>query len=191
LSAVEVVFGVGAITEARSPATTEKLVSTLGYRAVERADLVDDILSDGARLDAPDVVQVALPALLKRTWYVPVYKFLRQGGYLDDEGSLTRTVPDKVRQVIEAGIALLRRGNYYERRFATLFAEGVTFDEILDREDPVRALWYAPLVRLDRIDPDRLKKFLTDHREFLGTFNESQYFKVVCLYDLIRYGPPI
>lgn len=183
LSGVEVVFGVGAVADA----TTEKLVSSLGYRSIKRSDLVDDILNDGGNLDPVEVVNVALPDLLKGAKYVPIYKYLRTGGYLSDDGAIVLPVPERVRQAVDVGEAALKRGNPYESRTATLTAAGTTLVELVERRDVAYVLWHVPLLPLDRVPPNVLRKFLIENRSVIGTPNESQYYKVVCLYDLIKY----
>lgn len=72
---VDVVFGVGAI---------ERL--TASYVGKSRDDLISDVLGEGD-LDPTRVIEELVPTL-RRDMHVPIYKYLRTGGFLDEDGRL-------------------------------------------------------------------------------------------------------
>jgi hypothetical protein len=76
-SNVDVVLGVGAI---------EKQLEQ-SYKGLGRSDLADDLLKDDRDFDALRVVTEVLPTFSRNT-HVPVFKYLRAAGLLDDDGEL-------------------------------------------------------------------------------------------------------
>lgn len=110
LTSIEVVFGVGvmadptpsagegAVVAAAASGRTEvagsPTVALIGYRSVKRLDLADDVLAGGRSYDPREIVNRTLPELLRGATYVPIYKYLREGEYLDDSGKLVDDVPE-------------------------------------------------------------------------------------------------
>jgi hypothetical protein len=101
---VDVVFGVG-------------VVSRLGYRAITREDLLNDILFDNGRFNSEMIVNQVLPVQLSKTVYVPVFKYLRASNMIDEFGHLC--VPDvdpRVQQAVHPAADKFYPPQYYRNR---------------------------------------------------------------------------
>lgn len=207
LTSIDVVFGVGAMAKP-SPAREEgaavaapsgnaaaagsPMVALVGYRGIKRLDLADDVLSGGSRFDAREIVTRTLPELLRGATYVPVYKYLREGGYLDADGGLvTRELPGAVIGVVEAGIGPLQRTPAYEHRREWMAGTGLNLSDLVEMYEAGYVLYRTPLLPLDRIDPAVLRDFLLHQAHFReNSGQQSHYLKLVCLYDYLTYRKP-
>ncbi|GAG51649.1 unnamed protein product, partial [marine sediment metagenome] len=65
-----------------------KDITDMSYRGIHREDLFKDVIFDNYEFDAKKIVEYRLPELLKRAKFVPVFKYLKKGGYLDITGKL-------------------------------------------------------------------------------------------------------
>ena len=59
---------------------------------LDRWDLIEDVLKTGHRYDPEGIVGEALPQILKGPGNVPVFKYLREIGALNKDGSIKKRV---------------------------------------------------------------------------------------------------
>jgi hypothetical protein len=177
LSGIEVVFGVGAIEALRS------------YTGLNRDDLVEDVMNDGA-LNAARVVQEALPQILSGPANVPMFKYLREAGMLDAEGALLDVdIPKKVANRVKARSKKL--GVIEQNRSAAKKAvkEAKTLKGLTEAFEPHWVLQYVPALPEEEIDPEELRRYLIKQESMYESDQQrSQWVKIVCLYDWLRYG---
>lgn len=181
---LEVVFGVG---------LSNKVVSDLGYKAIQREDLLKDVVTGQADFDPQRIVEDTLPKIVRSpSQYVPVHKYLRQAGRYDDDGELkTAGLDDRVVEYASEGPAKFLPPHYLRARKPDIEALG-GIPAILDIEPPERAIFLIPLLREDQIDTGELRKFLTNNLHQLTSktqLNRTYIGSLVCLYDLLAYGP--
>lgn len=181
-SEVDVVFGVGAI---------EKL--TTSYKGKGRDDLIEDVLADGD-LDPERVLAEVVPPF-RRDMHVPTYKYLRQAGQLEDDGSLKNgaELDERIVRRVEAGTDPLRPPSGYVARAEAAAETAGDFTTLAANHDPDDVLMYVAMLPHDAIDPEELRQFLIKHRESEyekgHALRASQWIKGVCLYDWLKYGP--
>ncbi|WP_316023490.1 SIR2 family protein [Actinomyces sp. MRS3W] len=168
----DVVFGVGA------------KMTVKGIVGLSRWDLVDDVLGTPDRgLPSKKVISEAFGRSFQRSWYVPYWKYLRQGGFLDEAGALLPRA--KVPSTINAYIS--RETKHLEMRS---LPAGVTFQDVLDRlgED-----WILknPWQLLDETrDREGLRAFLDSNRNYRRrSYYATQYAKLAVVLDWLMYGP--
>jgi hypothetical protein len=183
IAKIEVVIGVGVMDR----------IQPLGYRAVVRQDLVDDILNDSGKFDPGSIVLHALPQLLKPTPYVPVFKYLRGAGYLDGDGRLQREegLDPRVIGVVQSIPQRLVPPITYRNTAGVVLNSIHSFNELLESGGVKRMLFYGMLLPDEEMDPGQLLTFLQDQRDQIDGYNslsKVQYFKLVCLYDWLVYG---
>ncbi len=173
---VDVVFGIGAI---------ERLTA---YAGLTRDDLIKDVLDGGARFNAVRVVQEALPAILTHPGNVPIYKYLRAANLLDDDGSLSdpSSVDPKVRKHAESRVERLGVPTSQKAWVAKSIRAHPTLDELRAAMKAHEVLYTIPGLADETVSADDLQAFLAKHAA--GTSHESQWRKMVCLYDWLRYG---
>jgi SIR2-like domain len=179
LSEVEVVFGVGAISALRT------------YTGLTRDEVVEDVINEETGLIPNRVVQEALPAILSHPGNVPIYKYLREAGLLDKEGSLLAEadIDKKVAAHIRTRAKRLGLLNTYRRGGQKAAREQQTLGALIDAFDPHLVLQYIPALPEEEIDPEELRRFLIKTEDLYEQEpHRSQWIKMACLYDWLRYG---
>jgi SIR2-like domain len=180
---VEVVIGVGIMDR----------IHQRGYRGLSRWDLADDLLNDDGNFDPESVVRQALPRILRQAQNVPVYKYLRGAGYLDDNGELKRQdeLDTRVQSAVRTVRSRLMPSAYHRRAAETVLPLVHSLDELLVHGGVHNVLFYATLLPSEQLDSGELRAFLRDQRPKLNRYNSAyvvQYFKLICLYDWRTYG---
>lgn len=177
LSDVEVVFGVGAIEALRS------------YVGLDRDDLVEDVIN-GGKLKAARVVTEALPKILTSSGNTPMYKYLRAAGMLDSDGELLDAeVPKKVVNRARARAKKLGVLPNYTAQAQKAVREVKTLKGLIESYEPHVVLQYIPALPEEEIEPEALRRFLLKHQDMYETSGQvSQWVKIVCLYDWLRFG---
>jgi hypothetical protein len=173
---VDVVFGIGAI---------ERLTA---YAGLTRDDLITDVLDGGNRYDPIRVVQEALPAILTHPGNVPIYKYLSAANLLDDDGSLSdpSRVDPKVRKHAESRAKRVGVPTSQKTWVAKIVRTNPTLDKLRSALKDHEVLYAIPGLADGTVSADDLQAFLTQHAP--DTSHESQWRKMVCLYDWLRYG---
>jgi SIR2-like domain len=178
LSGIDVVFGVGAIAALRS------------YTGLGRDEIVEDVLNEETGLIPARVVQEALPEILSHPGNVPMFKYLRDAGLLDPDGDLLEAdVPKKVSNRVKARAKKLGVLDQYKAQAQKAIGEVKTLRGLIQTLEPHLVLQYVPALREEMIDPEDLRRFLIKTEElFLREPPDSQWLKMVCFYDWLRYG---
>lgn len=179
---IDVVFGVG----------VERRLSEHGYVGLTRHDLLIDVIRPQSTYDPRLVVQDVLPRVLRGPGYVPVYRYLRAAGMLNDDGSLREVgaVDARVRErVTPAGPVPVLAG--WAARRATALVEQFDADFKLlvthgDQNDVLLGVLGFPP---ERLDFEALRAYLeASTPDFDGASPTTTWAKAVCLYDYRRYG---
>lgn len=180
----EVVVGVGVIAD----------VQRRGYKMVSRQELCHDVLHDTAQFDSDFIVKMTLPEMMSRSGNFPMYKYLKEAGYLDGNGHVKNDgdISPKLLSRI-SDTSNLRPSQSIMRKARTAVARYATFDSMnaaYTYYDDVLA--YFGAFENSQIDTDSLHAALID-AEASFTNDEGKldsiYTKAVCIYDLLRYGP--
>ncbi len=188
LADIEVYAGVG----------VQKKLASVGLVGLTREDLVDDVLND-AGYDAQAVVLQCLPVVGRSTQLLlPVFKYLRGGGFLKADGSLadpSLISPRVVARVENRESYLTSHGQSretYSRRAERLVASGVrsVADLVSATDTAIKALYVLPYFPQELIDPSELRSFLLAHHDIFdaGGGGATYWVRGVCLYDWLVYG---
>ena len=180
----QVVFGIGRFNEQE--------VAALGYRGVDRANIVNDILGlADVPLDAEGMLVYALPHILRGAIYTPVWKYLRKAGRIAKDGAVdVEGLDPRVVDAASRKITGLYPPEYYRRRFAGHTPIPQTPAD-LEAFGLVELVNCAPLLDTTGFDPQELLQALVRRMPECGrgTSRATAFNKAVCLYDLLRYGP--
>lgn len=183
LNAADFVFGVGAIDK-----------FTESYKGKNRRDLLNDVVEAG-NLRAESVIRDVLPSI-PLAHHVPVYKYLRESGLLNDDGELLE--PDlsdkKIADRVELGSSKFRAPDgYHRKRAEEACSEVESLGELISNHDPEHVLLWVGELDPAKIDPESLRLFLLETRqsEFGGGqgLRPTQWAKAVCFYDWLSFGP--
>ena len=184
LAKVDVVFGVG----------MQERLSNVGYVGIAREDVLGDLLLSESRWDAARMVEDALPVLLRRSpkSFVPVFRYLRGAGLLDDMGDFVEgaEIDERLRSRAEAGLKRIQPtpGTPQRRRSTRLLREaGGTFKGACEKCTLTDLAAVAPLIPTGEIDPDELLDEIVSRRP---AEPDTAWAKLVCLYDILKYSRP-
>ncbi len=170
---LDVVFGVGA------------KMTVKGIVGLSRWDLVDDLLGSPDRgLPGDQVISEAFGNSFASTWYVPYWKHLRSGGYLDAAGNLRdpKSVPDKILTFIK------RETKYLSAR---KLPDDVSFQEVLEKSGEDWVLKHPCQVLDQTQDIEGIREYLDSNRNLRHqSYYQTQYAKMAVALDWLMYGPP-
>ncbi len=177
---IDVVLGVGAI---------EKFAQT--YKGVSRDNLVDDLLNNGDLVPRPVVGEV-LPGFPKKQ-HVPIFKYLRGAGLLEDDGSLKdqasvdARIADRVKNV-EAHFKPIQT---LRKRAEEMVAGVTSFKKLVKDHDPVEVLEAVGALPVEKQAPNSLRRFLKENEPAADDIHfRNLWYRAMCLYDWLRYSRP-
>ena len=137
-------------------------------------------------------IQWRVPKLLTWAKYVPVFRYLREGGCFEHSGKLIET--DLHDRVIKAANVTREfffppQGYHGEREQVERVFRSV---EAVIMRYGSNAFYYLPLLKPDQVNSDNLKSYIISNLNLITSKvpNTETYFrKLVCFYDWIVYGP--
>lgn len=178
---VEFVIGVGVASA----------FSEQGYKAIQAIDLIEDVILDNKNYDSNKLVQQTIPEMLKGKVYLPIYKYLRKINLLDNKASLISNhgQSQKIVDIIKGNkIENYFPAENYAKKKNEIRKKYSSVNEIVKGEDTIHALYYIPLLDKTNIDLSELKKFLSKCFKDASLNKNTQFKKIVCLYDFLKYG---
>lgn len=177
-SHIEFVIGVGAIAN----------MSKVGYSGIQRELLFGDLVFDENRYESESIVQTTLPELLKTATYVPIFKYLRKAGYLDDKSKLDK-LPSRIRKTLEDDFTrrFLPSESYRKKKDEV---RGLSVQQIREKYDNIHSIMLIPLLNHENISIQDLEYILRDNAGLIESDdpNHKNYFlKLACFYDWLRF----
>ncbi|WP_395361945.1 SIR2 family protein [Streptomyces sp. YH02] len=180
---IEVVFGVGVGAK----------IGQQGYVGLTRWDLIDDVVSDGKALDSAVVVSQVLPRRLRGSANIPVFKYLRDVGALDENGRIDSTldIDSRVHRMAEKSTGGISTGATYEKGAARYLAGVQGISDLEEKKGVDAVLNYGVYMPAGMVSISELRAFLQNHTEVKsGPWGSTQYAKLVCFLDWLSYGRP-
>ncbi|WP_460820869.1 SIR2 family protein [Nocardioides ungokensis] len=181
LDEVDIVLGVGAISKV-----------TESYKGKTRFDLLNDVVNNSG-LAASRVVEEALPTIPSHHT-APVYKYLREAGHLNDDGTIKdpSVLNERIVQRVARGVDAFQPPPGYKRRADAAAQAAGDFAGLVAQNDPGDVVMYVARLPEDKQDPEALRTFLAEHKQELlvdgHALDQTQWCKAVCLYDWLVYG---
>jgi hypothetical protein len=180
---VDVVFGVG----------TRAKLSEQGYVGLTRANFIDDVLGDRTSYDARQVVDQALPHILRSHGFVPVHKYLRAVDALDDTGMIKRSasVSSKIKKMAGEISGGMPSSKQFARKAPDVLASIGSISQLEAEHGPEAVIRYGTCMPAAKVDTKELRYFLNANRHFRNEdcWEKTQYIKLVCYLDWLENGP--
>jgi len=179
---IEYAIGVGIATQ---------FISVQGYKAIDGNDIIEDVLSDNKKYDANQLLKQTYPSILKGSVYIPVYKYLRQLGYLNKNGSLNDEGIKKTKGLLtlKSDVPNCFFPKTYARKQPEIRRDHKDIKSIIKTYDREHAVVFIPLLEHRKIDLKQLRTFLKEcQKEPSSIKNQTNFRKLVCLYDYLEYG---
>lgn len=177
---IEFLVGVGV-------ASHENIVSEIGYAVIETKDLILDLLHKSGGYDAQQIVDNVLKRAGRSTKNVPVFKYLRDIGIVDNKSYEKSGLElDKlVKRDLKDFQAKTYTGTFFKNY------RHLKMNEILEKCTPENASAYIPFISKEKIDLDLLLNFLIANEEKLDykySSYASNFRKLAALYDKLKFG---
>lgn len=178
---IEFVMGVGVASQ----------YSENGYIGISNNDIFKDIVFDNSNWDSKKVITDVIPKLFKGNIYLPLYKYLRENGDLDDRGKLFKSdqYNNKVTNAISNNSMKVYypKGSSYIRKKDTINSSIKSLDELISQYEFKHVLLYIPFMQHRYLNLEKLKNFLqTNYSDEL--VKNTDFKKVICYYDYLKYG---
>ena len=169
---VSIVFGVGA------------KLNAVGIVGLGRKDILQDVLAESsAGYPAVDLLEKIVQKVPRGTWY-PLYKYLRQAGHLDVDGSIID------RSSLEA--KLVDRYDFLESQLTTTLpgVAPVSMAAIQEEHDSTWIFSNALALPAYTHDAEGLRTYLTEHfdKYHINSWWAVQFVKAVISYEKLRFG---
>lgn len=172
---IELIAGVGIINQ------YESAISSKGYTSITTSDLLQDLLFDNQEFDHFEILNQLIPELLKRSKYIPVFKYLKQAGITSqEEYNNSNFQLDKIVNIKLEGYA----NNSYKKAFFKQRKNSI--EDFITSFPPNIAVRYISCMNIKNIKLDVLKQFLITHQDKLTC--TSDFRKLASLYDRLKYG---
>lgn len=178
---IEFVMGVGVASQ----------YSENGYIGISNNDIFRDIIFDNSNWDTKKVITDVIPKLFKGNIYLPLYKYLRENGDLDDRGKLFKS--DQYNEKVTDAISTNNMKVYYPKgptymRKKDLINSSITsLEELINKYEFRHVLLYIPFMQHKFIDLEKLKEFLLKHYSD-DLMKNTDFKKIICYYDYLKYG---
>ncbi len=180
---IDVVFGVG----------LKQRLNHVGYRGLERWQLIDDVVEQGDEFDANAIIDEALPQILRVPGNVPTYKYLRQAGKLTKAGTIRKntSIDPRIERMAEKHRNGDPAGKQYEQAAGQHLAGVVGIADLEERAGAAEVFNYGTCMPAAKVDTDELRDFLRRNRDSLeGNWLLTQYAKLACYLDWLEFGRP-
>lgn len=181
-SNIEYAIGVG---------VADKLISSLGYRAIDGLDIIEDILHNNKKYDSEKLLINTFPSLLKGNAYVPIFKYLRHLNYLNKNATLNSEGIKNTKGLfnIRANIPnCFLPPKMYQKKQTEIRKNHKDIKSIIRVYDRDHAVVFIPLLENRNIDPSQLKAFLRECFNDNTLRKHTNFRKLVCLYDYLNFG---
>lgn len=181
-SNIEYAIGVGVASQ---------FISSQGYKAINILDIIDDILHDSKRYEADKLIEDTYPNLLKGNVYIPIYKYLRQLNYVYKNGNLNSEGTRKIKDLFSLRPnppICFHPSEIYRKKQTEIRRNHKDIKSIIHAFDKSHSIIFIPLLEVKNIDLKQLKLFLKECFLDPELKKNSNFRKLVCLYDYLNFG---
>ena len=162
----------------------EKLLDK-GYTALDRSDLMRDVLTNEGVLLALQVVKGSLPELLKKSTYTPVFKYLAAAE--GSPGFDAAGLDSRTKSASKRTLASLRPSNLPNSMKAVSIWK--TDFKAFSEQYPINKVFlYAGYLPAKALVVEQLQAFLIQNLDLLDASPNTSFCKLVCIYDFLRYS---
>jgi len=182
---IEYAIGVGIATQ---------LLSAQGYKGIDTIDIIDDILHDNKHFDSKQLIENTFPKLLKGNGFIPIFKYLKNEGLLNKNGTLNQSALSKLNCTLtlkpNAPTCFFPPKGYTNKQ-PEIRRNHKDINSILNSYDKDHSLNFIPLLELKSIDLSQLIKFLRVCFKDPKLQKCTPFRKLVCLYDYMKHTQPL
>ena len=179
---IEFVVGVG---------ISQTLFSEQGYKAHDVMTIIDNVLNERKDLNAKALVQHTIPRLISGNAYIPVFKFMKESGIVNKKGEYVdlEFSSDKLKEIFDCDKTKIYDPSHtYAKKRNFIRTKYKSIGDLIANESVAHSLVFIPLLKHEIIDLKELQNFLKDCFKDSAMQKNSNFKKLVCLYDYLKYG---
>jgi len=178
---IEFVIGVGVASQ----------YSENGYIGISNNDIFRDIVYDDKNWDSKKVITDVIPKLYKGNIFLPLYKYLRENGDLDDRGKLFKgdQYNDKLTTAVgNNGMKVYYpKGSTYMRKKELIASSITSLEQLIKEYEFKHVLRYIPFILHKFVNLESFKSFLqANYNE--DNIKNTDFKKAICYFDYLKYG---
>lgn len=162
----------------------EKLLDK-GYTAISRTDLMRDVLTNDGGLQALHVLKGSLPELLKKSSYTPVFKYLAAAE--GSPGFDPAALDDRVKSASARTMTNFQPKTVPTNLLAKIQGWKGDFEAFANAFPLKQVLAYSSRLPAKALIPEQLQTFLLANLDQLDQQPNTNFCKMVCIYDCLRY----
>lgn len=164
-----------------------------GIKGLELKDILLDIIDDN-KWEPKSIAKYSLPSLQIGARFIPYFKHLKKGGFLNDNGEIDENseIQEFTPNFIEA-VNKIDKSDFYPARSYSNKKDEInencnSISDVLDNYDKLlHHILFIPLLETEKIDLESLKDFLSKNKELIQDSKNGTHFrKLICLYDYLR-----
>lgn len=177
---IEVVFGIG----------IQDKLSDHGYVGLDRRALLLDCVKQASEFDPIRIVSETLPVVVRPQKNIPIYRYLRAGGYLNEDGTLRedREVSQHIIGRFNNSVEKMRTVTSQRGRAARLINNaGANLERLIEQNTVPDVLISASMLPNEEMDLERLREFLEANSGMCEGQDSSNWSKLVCYYDYLAF----
>ncbi len=182
----EFVVGYGAISKMKK---TEEMAKK-GLIGLTREDIVRDVIFDNSGYQSSSIIFDVFPGLMRNQGNIPIYKYLNGSGLISENGQVVKDgLCDSLVSRVSYDLEKYRPSGSERGRAKNIPQVNEGIEELYNTVDLNLFLRMAVFVPPEILDLDALEDILKKHADDDFTSGEkSQFIKIVCVYDLVRYS---
>lgn len=164
-----------------------------GIKGLELVDILKDSV-ESQDYNSQKISTLSLPYLGTTATYIPYFKHLRKGGFLntmniiDEESEIKEFSPGFISKVNTISLSDFKPTGSYLRKEKFINEKYSSFLELKSNNELYHTLIYTPLLSVEKINLKELMEFL---QENIGILTDSRlgthYRKLICLYDFLHF----
>lgn len=172
----------------------EQKINELGYSRIEPIDIFKDVLFNNANYDPEKILLKVITSLRHNIKYIPLFKYLNLLGITshDEYKSFSTRNNIDIDRFAKLKIKDLQSTNkYYRRKFSNMTVFNNKLADVINTQsltvtEKIFAIPFLPVPELENQLP-LLRDFLINNIEQLETSNNSDFKKLIVLYDLLKH----
>lgn len=160
-----------------------------GYDAIHREDIVADIIFENQGYRASAIVKKTLPELLKRSEFVPVFRYMSLAR--KEIGFELSSLDERLTEALTKDISLYRKQKGRGYLINEIKSFKGSFTEFTQKHHIEHVMMYAEYLPAKTLKYDEIHDFIKSNFELLSTNKKpnikTAFFKMVWLYDMLRF----